>query len=110
MAFYEGVFKIPGKQVLTVLQGIRPRLPGRTAVWASQMTSQGCDLEGKHSCVSIGRVVGSNERQTQWLSHLAIMVDVISFQESVQYLPRYLAVRRDRDPMGISDFFALQHW
>jgi len=50
------------------LQGIRPRRPGRTAVQASQMTSQGCDLEGKHSCVSIGRVVRSNERP-QWLRY-----------------------------------------
>ena len=66
------------KQVLTALQGIRQRRRGRTAVRASRMTSQGCDLEGKHSCVSIGRVVGSNER-SQWLSHLAVMVDVISF-------------------------------
>ena len=83
MAFYEGVFKIPEKQELIALQGIRPRPPDRTDVWASQVTSQGCDLEGKHSCVSIGRVVGSNERQPQWLSYLAVMVDVISFRESV---------------------------
>ena len=110
MAFYEGVFKIPKKQVLTALQGIRSRPPGRTAVRASQMTSQGYDLEGKHSCVSIGRVVVSNEPQPQWLSHLAVMIDMVSFRESVLYLGRYLAVCRDREPTGISELFPVENW
>ena len=56
-------------------------------------------------------------RPRGWIKRAPAAVAIPSFRHGwcdffsrVHTIPRYLAVRRDREPTGISDFFVLQNW